>query len=39
MVNDYIRLKNEIEILLQTFSFGVDSKMEIARINDEMFYR
>ena len=34
MVNDYIRLKNEIEILLQTFSFGVDGKMEIARIND-----
>ena len=34
MVNDYIRLKNEIEKLLQTFSFGVVGKMEIARIND-----
>lgn len=32
MVNDYIRLKNEIKIKLQTFCFGVDGKMEIAGI-------
>ena len=32
MVNEYIRLKNDIKIKLQTFCFGVDGKMEIAGI-------
>ena len=34
MVSDYIRLKNEIKIRLQTFGFGVYGKMEIAGIQD-----
>lgn len=32
LVNDYIRLKNDIKIKLQTFGFGVDGKMKIAGI-------
>ena len=32
MVTDYIRLKNDIKIKLQTFDFGVDEKMELSGI-------